>query len=90
MAIPRAQKLISIFWPSFLIAGLGTMLFFVVIDPREMISPAWFVNLGRLEAYTVGFLFFWVLMAMACFLTCYFQEPEDRICSQAPTCPDRT
>ncbi len=90
MAIPRAQKLISIFWPSFLVAGLGTILFFVAIDPREMLSPPWFANLGRLEAYTVGFLFFWVLMALACFLTCYFQEPEDRICVQAPTCPDRT
>ncbi|MCP4010449.1 MAG: hypothetical protein GY726_13170 [Proteobacteria bacterium] len=90
MAIPRAQQLISIFWPSFLVAGLGTIIFFAAIDPREMVSPAWFVNLGRLEAYTVGFLFFWVLMAGACFLSCYFQSPEDRICASAPTCPDRT
>ncbi len=90
MAIPRAQQLVSIFWPSFLVAGLGTIIFFTAIDPREMVSPAWFVNLGRLEAYTVGFLFFWVLMAVACFLSCYFQSPEDRICASAPTCPDRT
>ncbi len=90
MAIPRAQQLISIFWPSFLVAGLGTIIFFAAIDPQEMVSPAWFVNLGRLEAYTVGFLFFWVLMAGACFLSCYFQSPEGRICASAPTCPDRT
>ena len=71
-------------------AGLGTIIFFTAIDPREMVSPSWFANLGRLEAYTIGFLFFWVLMAGACFLTCYFQKPEDRICASAPTCPDRT
>ena len=87
--IPRVQQLISVFWPSFLIAGLGTILYFAAIDPSEMVSPAWFANLGRLEAYTVGFLFLWVLMVMACFLTCYFQTPEDKICAKAPRCADR-
>jgi hypothetical protein len=87
--IPRAQLIVSIFWPSFLVAGLTTMIVFTAIDPREIISPAWFANLGRLEAYTIGFLFFWLMMATACLLTCYFQKPEDRICAKAPTCPDR-
>ncbi len=82
--------MISIFWPSFLMAGIGSIIFFTAIDPQEMISPAWVANLGRLEAYTIGFLFFWVLMAVACFLTCYFQNPEDRICAKAPICPERT
>lgn len=78
--IPETQKLISIFWPSFIVAGVGTILFFTAIDPREMLSPAWFVNLDRLEAYTIGFLLFWLLTILACALTCYFQKPEDRIC----------
>lgn len=79
--IPRAQRMISIFWPSFLVAGLGTIVFFSAIDPREVISPAWVANMGRLEAYTGGFLFLWVLTSLACMLTCYFQRPEDRVCS---------
>ena len=88
--ISLTQRLISIFWPSFLVAGLGTILIFVAIDPEELIGPSWFVSLSRLEAYTLGFLFLWVLMVLACFLTCYFQQPEDRICSKAPNCADRT
>ncbi|MEE9448062.1 MAG: hypothetical protein V3V09_08885 [Arenicellales bacterium] len=80
--IPKVQKLISIFWPSFIMAGVATMVYFTAVDPHEMVSPAWFVNLERLEAYTVGFLFFWALTASACMLTCYFQKPEDRICAK--------
>lgn len=79
--IPRAQQLVSIFWPSFIIAGFGVMIAFTLIDPNDIISPAWFVQLDRLEAYTVGFLFLWVLTSCACALTCYFQKPEHRICS---------
>ena len=81
--IPLSQRLISIFWPSFLVAGLGTILFFVAIDPAQMSGPSWFVSLSRLEAYTLGFLFLWVLTAMACVLTCYFQKPEERVCAQS-------
>ena len=87
--IPLSQRLISIFWPSFLVAGLGTILLFVAIDPAQMTGPAWLVSLSRLEVYTLGFLFFWVLMALACFLTCYFQKPEERICAQTGDCDDQ-
>jgi len=86
--IPRFQKLITVFWPSFLMAGLGTILFFTAIDPGELISPAWLTRLTRLEIYTLGFLFLWVLGIMACFLTCYFQSPQDKICMKAPYCKD--
>lgn len=81
MAIPRVQKIISVFWPSFIVAGIANALVFTAIDPLEMPSPSWFVNLDRYEAYTVGFLFFWAIIACACFLTCYFQRPEDRVCN---------
>lgn len=86
--IPKVQKQISVFWPSFVIAGLGTIIIFTTLDPREILSPAWLSNLSRLEIYTIGFLFLWVLGIMACFLTCYFQIPEDRICAKAPYCKD--
>ena len=87
--IPTSQKIISVIWPSFLMAGLGTILFFSAIDPGEMSSPAWFVNLSRLEAYTAGFMFLWLLGIFACLLTRYFQKPEDRICAKAPECAER-
>ena len=78
--IPRAQQMVAIFWPSFLLAGLGVIVMFTAIDPQEIVDPNWFANLNRLEAYTVGFLFLWLLTSMACMLTCYFQKPEDRVC----------
>ena len=80
--ITRVQRLIYIFWPSFLMAAIGSIILFSAIDPGELSSPGWMSNLSRLEAYTVGFLFLWVLTALACVLTCYFQTPEDRICSR--------
>lgn len=86
--IPRVQKLISVFWPSFVVAGLGTIVIFATLDPDEILSPVWLANLNRTEIYTVGFLFLWVLGIMSCFLTCYFQTPEDRICAKAPYCDD--
>ncbi len=80
--ISKTQRLISIFWPSFIMAGLATAVFFTTIDPHSLPGPSWFVNLDRLSAYTVGFLLFWILTATSCFLTCYFQKPEDRVCAQ--------
>lgn len=79
MAIPRVQKLVAIFWPSFIVAGIANALVFTVIDPHEIVGTSWFANLDRYEAYTVGFLFLWVATACACYLTCYFQRPEHRI-----------
>lgn len=77
--IPKSQRLIAVFWPSFIMAGLGAILFFTAIDPGEMMGPSWLMGLDRLEVYTAGFLFFWVLTICACLLTCYFQRPEDSI-----------
>ncbi|KAA3623497.1 MAG: hypothetical protein DWQ08_11520 [Proteobacteria bacterium] len=78
MSIPVIQRVVSVFWPSFLMAGVATVVFFAVFDPHDLVAPTWFPNLSRLGAYTIGFFLFWMLTATSCLLTCLFQRPINR------------
>lgn len=73
--VPRIQKIIAVLWPSFLTAGVATILFFTAFDPREFLISTRFADLSRLGAYTIGFFLFWLLTSGSCLLTCYFQKP---------------
>jgi len=73
--VPRIQRIIAVLWPSFLTAGVATILFFTAFDPREFLITTRFADLSRLGAYTIGFFLFWLLTAGSCLLTCYFQKP---------------
>jgi hypothetical protein len=76
MPISKMQQTIAVLWPSFLTAGLATILFFTAFDPQEILPGGREVD--RLAAYTVGFFMFWGLTAGTSLLTCYFQRPCDR------------
>ena len=73
--IPKIQKVIAIFWPSFLTAGVATILFFTAFDPQLLMAVSGYGNISRLGGYTIGFFLFWLLTASTCALTCYFQRP---------------
>lgn len=73
--IPRCQKIISILWPSFLTAGLATILFFAAFDPFVLLQETRFADTSRLGAYSVGFFLFWLLTTVSCMLTCFFRKP---------------
>lgn len=77
------QRIITILWPSFLAAGLGTIVLFEVVNPYDLIGPAWLIRFGTLEIYTLGFIFLWSISALACYLTCYFQSPADKVPSSS-------
>ena len=54
-------------WPSFLAACAASLLFFAAVDPlllREA-GPRAFGNIDRESGYALGFLFFWVVAALA-------------------------
>lgn len=74
--IPTTQRIIAVLWPSFLTAGIATILFFTTFNPEEislcMGSQKPISNIG---AYTIGFFLFWLLTSSTCALTCYFQKP---------------
>lgn len=76
---PTAQKLIAVLWPSFLTAGLATILFFTAFDPQLIVAVSGYGEISRLGGYTIGFFLFWLLTAGSCSLTCYFQRPCDSV-----------
>ena len=66
-------------WASFLSACIATMVFFAFFDPLflsdDTAPPTWLKD--RLTAYTAGFFFFWVICAMASFVTAWLIDTRD-------------
>jgi hypothetical protein len=76
---PAVQRVISILWPSFLVAGVATVVLFTWIDPAELVLCMYDAPVvTRLEAYSTGFFVLWFLTALASALTCYFGRPPNR------------
>ena len=74
-SISLTQRLISILWPSFLTAGVATILFFTAFDPEELMLVSGYGEISRIGGYTIGFFLFWLVTSSSCALTCYFQRP---------------
>lgn len=69
------RRAMSILWPSFVFGGVGTVLFFSLLDPVDLrfVGP---FELGRRAGYTIGFFFFWALAAGSSWLTCFLQRTD--------------
>ncbi|MDZ7828653.1 MAG: hypothetical protein U5K33_03890 [Halofilum sp. (in: g-proteobacteria)] len=68
----------AVLWPSFLTAGVATMVFFANIDPltlRAQTAPDW--DISREGGYTIGFLMFWAVCTLSSALTLFLFRPED-------------
>ena len=62
----------TVVWISFLIAAIGTMVFFALFDPVELIGIfGEDLEIGRDAGYAAGFFFFWALCALCSALTAY-------------------
>jgi hypothetical protein len=75
----RAQRAISVLWPSFLIAAITTTLYFMVFDPREVWAA---MGVPPLGVYTMAFFIMWTITASSSALTCYFQRPCGRVAAR--------
>ncbi len=66
------QKIAVLTWISFLVAAVGTMLFFAVFDPVDLtgIFDA-DLDVSRDAGYAAGFFFFWALCAVCSGLTAF-------------------
>jgi hypothetical protein len=73
--IPTVQKYVAVLWPSFLTAGVATIVLFTIFDPLEALACTGGPELSRLGAYSIGFFAFWLLTASACLLAMYFEKP---------------
>ena len=69
------KQAILILWPSFLVGGLGEVLFFTVFDPKELYLFGEPTHLGRLAVYSIGFFLCWAFAAASSALTCMLQRP---------------
>lgn len=78
--IPAVQRIVSILWPSFLTAGVATILFTTLFDPVEL-GHMLDLELTRIAGYTGSFFGFWLLTSINGALTCYFRRPCHRASS---------
>ena len=74
--IPLIQRVIAILWPSFITAGIATVLFTVAFDPAELFFD---YDISRLGIYTISFFLFWLFGAITAMSTCYFLKPCESI-----------
>lgn len=74
----RIQQIVVVMWPSFLMAGIATIVFFTVFDPDVILTSSVHHEVSRTAAYSIGFFCFWALTASSSALTCYFQRPCER------------
>ncbi len=67
-----------VLWPSFLAACAASLLFFAAVDPALLrdAGPRLFADLDREAGYAVGFIFFWVIGAIASALSVYLIRTE--------------
>lgn len=75
----NAQRLIWILWPSFIVAGAATGVFFTLFDPGELELFGARLGLSRLAVYSIGFFAFWLFAAASSALTCFFQRSAAEI-----------
>jgi hypothetical protein len=62
-------------WPSFVVAGLATGVFFSLFDPMDLRIFGEPVRVSAMAAYTLGFLGFWVVAAAAVWLALLLARP---------------
>lgn len=70
--LPATQKWIAILWPSFLVAGIETVVFFTLFDPQLVFAG---YDISRVGSYSVGFFLFWGFAILPCMLAVYFAKP---------------
>jgi hypothetical protein len=70
--LPRVQTVSAVLWPSFVLAGLATVVFFALLDPLSILDVHGEPPLSRTAAYSLGFFGFWLLTAASSLATLYF------------------
>ncbi|MDH5392819.1 MAG: hypothetical protein OEY11_06490 [Gammaproteobacteria bacterium] len=74
-SVPKIQRIVAILWPSFVVSGIATILFFTLFDPVEIIACIGGSDISRMGYYSIGFFMFWLLTSLNSVLTCYFLKP---------------
>lgn len=70
---------IWVLWPSFIVGGVGEVLFFTLFDPKELYLFGEPSNLSRLAVYSIGFFLCWAFAAASSALTCFLQRTSREV-----------
>ena len=70
--IPVIQTIVAILWPSFIGAGIATIVFFTIFDPAILFVE---YDISIIGAYSIGFFTFWLFGSLNCMATCCFLKP---------------
>jgi hypothetical protein len=72
------QRIITILWPAFLMAGVLEILVFALVDPTDL---HWLggapIEASRQAVYTLAFLAFWLVIAAAGAITALLLHRTD-------------
>lgn len=72
-------KWVQVLWTSFWVAGVAEVLFFTVINPRELYLFGDPVRFTPIATYSLGFFAFWLLCATSSSVTLFFLRSADDI-----------
>jgi len=70
--LPIIQRVIAVFWPSFITAGIATILFTTAFDPEVIFVD---YDVSRLGVYSISFFLFWLFGSITSVATCFFLRP---------------
>jgi len=81
------KRAIVILWPSFIVAGIGEIVFFTVFDPQELYLFGEPTQLSRLAVYSIGFFLCWAFAAASSAFTSFLQGGADEVNHSPPPAP---
>ena len=70
------KHIIWVLWPAFIAAGIAEVVFFTLIDPKQLYLLGQPMELPALATYSIGFLMFWLICAGSSLMT-YFMLPQN-------------
>jgi len=81
------RRLGIVIWASFLIAAIECTLFYALFDPQDLALLSSFnVDIGQMQGYAVGFIFFWFFTFVASYLCGILMAlPRDKLAKRTIT-----
>ena len=90
------RNAILVLWPSFVVGGIGEVIFFTAFDPKELYLFGEPSSLSRLAVYSIGFFLCWAFAAASSAFTCFLNRSAEEVnrCPLPPVarpegCPKR-
>ena len=73
------KSAILVLWPSFIVGGVGEVVFFTAFDPKELYLFGEPTSLSRLAVYSIGFFLCWAFAAASSALTVFLARTAKEV-----------